>query len=81
MVPAFHESCEEIISKWEMLVLETGSVELDVRPDMIKLTADAISRAAFGSNYEQGQKLFKLLKEQIDLTLLMIQSVYFPSLR
>ncbi|XP_010685026.2 cytochrome P450 CYP72A219 [Beta vulgaris subsp. vulgaris] len=81
MLPAFRDSCAEIISKWEMEVPESGSVERDVLPDMMKLSADVISRAAFGSNYEEGQKIFELLKEQTDITLSMLQSVYIPGLR
>ncbi|XP_021718980.1 cytochrome P450 CYP72A219-like [Chenopodium quinoa] len=81
MLPAFRDSCEEIVNKWEMIVAERGSGELDVYPDIMQLGADVISRAAFGSNYEEGQKIFELLKEQTDLSLLMLQSVYFPGKR
>ncbi|XP_021718979.1 cytochrome P450 CYP72A219-like [Chenopodium quinoa] len=81
MLPVFRDSCEEILSKWEMLVAERGSGELDVFPDLMQLSADVISRAAFGSSYEEGQKIFELLKEQTDLGLLMQQSVYFPGKR
>ncbi|XP_021733658.1 cytochrome P450 CYP72A219-like isoform X1 [Chenopodium quinoa] len=81
MLPAFHDSCAEIINKWEMVVAEKGSGEVDVWPDLVKLSADVISRAAFGSNYEEGQRIFELLKDQADLALLMIQSVYIPGER
>ncbi|KAL2931746.1 hypothetical protein RDABS01_037156 [Bienertia sinuspersici] len=81
MLPAFRDSCAEIMNKWEKITVETGSVELDVWPDLTKLSADVISRAAFGSNYEEGQKIFELLKEQTDITLLMLQTVYFPGKR
>lgn len=81
MLPAFCDSCAEIINRWEMVVAKTGSGELDVWPDLMKLTASVISRAAFGSNYEEGQRIFELLKEQTEVTLLMLQSIYFPGRR
>ncbi|XP_021848479.2 cytochrome P450 CYP72A219-like [Spinacia oleracea] len=81
MLPAFRDSCEEIINRWELIVAERGSGEIDVYPDIMQLSADVISRAAFGSNYEEGQKIFELLKEQTDLALVIVQSVYFPGLR
>ncbi|KAL2931747.1 hypothetical protein RDABS01_037157 [Bienertia sinuspersici] len=81
MLPAFRDSCAEIMNRWEKLVVETGSVELDAWPDITKLSADVISRAAFGSNYKKGQKIFELLKEQTELTHLRLQSVNFPGRR
>jgi hypothetical protein len=81
MLPAFHDSCAEIINKWKMLVDETGSAELDVWPDLAKLSADVISRAAFGSNYEEGQMIFELIIEETDLILQTMHSVYIPGFR
>ncbi|CAO2818917.1 unnamed protein product [Amaranthus hypochondriacus] len=81
MLPAFHDSCAEIISKWKMLVDEMGSAELDVWPDLAKLSADVISRAAFGSNYEEGQMIFELIIEETDLILQTMHSVYIPGFR
>ncbi|XP_021848477.2 cytochrome P450 CYP72A219 [Spinacia oleracea] len=81
MLPAFRDSCEEIINKWEMVVAERGSGELDVYPDIVQLSADVISRAAFSSSYEEGQRIFELLKEQTKVALLIVKSVYFPGLR
>ncbi|CAO2818237.1 unnamed protein product [Amaranthus hypochondriacus] len=81
MLPAFRDSCAEMVDKWEMIVAETESGELDVWPDIKKLTADVISRAAFGSSYKDGQKIFELLKEQTDLANLMMPSIFIPGYR
>ncbi|XWS10213.1 hypothetical protein CRYUN_Cryun39dG0055900 [Craigia yunnanensis] len=80
MLPAFYQSCVELIRKWEMVFVE-GSSELDVWPDLINLTRDVISRAAFGSSYEEGKRIFQLLEEQTNLTVQAIQSVYIPGWR
>ncbi|KAL2943411.1 hypothetical protein RDABS01_031759 [Bienertia sinuspersici] len=81
MLPAFGVSAIEMISKWEKIISETGSSEIDVWPFLTSLSADVISRAAFGSSYEEGRKIFELLKGQTQLTLRLLQSVYIPGWR
>ncbi|MCL7036320.1 hypothetical protein MKW94_019329 [Papaver nudicaule] len=82
MMPAFSTSCIELIERWKKLVDPSkGSCELDVLPEMGKLTADVISRTAFGSNYEEGKRLFELQKEQIVLAIEAMQTLYIPSFR
>ncbi|XP_074311196.1 cytochrome P450 72A397-like [Silene latifolia] len=78
MLPAFHASVTEMTDKWENSMSETGSIELDVWPDITNLTADVISRAAFGSSFEEGRRIFELLKEQTQMTIRLFQSVYIP---
>ncbi|GMH28630.1 hypothetical protein Nepgr_030473 [Nepenthes gracilis] len=81
MLPAFHASCDEMITKLEEMVPRTGSHELDVWPYLATLTADVISRAAFGSNYEDGRRIFELLREQTSLIVQYSTSVYVPGWR
>ncbi|XVF18413.1 hypothetical protein REPUB_Repub11eG0019300 [Reevesia pubescens] len=81
MLPAFYESCIEMISKLKKSVFVEGSSELDVWPYLITLTRDMISRAAFGSNYEEGRRIFQLLEDQTHLTTKVVQSVYIPGWR
>ncbi|KMT12324.1 hypothetical protein BVRB_5g102660 [Beta vulgaris subsp. vulgaris] len=78
MLPAFEKSVTEIINKWEEIVSKTGSSEVDVWPHLTTLTADAISRAAFCSSYEDGRKLFELLTEQKELVIRLFKFVYIP---
>nr|GMC72707.1 cytochrome P450 CYP72A219-like [Ipomoea batatas] len=80
MVPAFYLSCSEMLSKWEKLVGAEGS-ELDVWPYLRTLTADGISRASFGSNYDEGKKIFELQEEQAVLTIQVVRSMNIPGLR
>ncbi|GLU17750.1 hypothetical protein SLE2022_341060 [Rubroshorea leprosula] len=81
MLPAFYQSCNEMIVKWEKLVSQEGSSELDVWPDLSSLTSDAISRTAFGSSYEEGKKIFQLQDELGQLIMQVLQSIYIPGLR
>lgn len=78
MLPAFETSVTEIMNKWEQIISKTGSSEVDVWPHLTTLTADAISRAAFCSSYEDGRKLFELLTEQKELVIRLFKFVYIP---
>ncbi|KAK9267321.1 hypothetical protein L1049_009745 [Liquidambar formosana] len=81
MLPAFSICCDEMIEKWEKLVGLEGSCELDVSLEFQKLTADAISRAAFGSSFEQGRQIFQLQKEQCKLYMDSYYMTAYPWLR
>ncbi|KAF3442301.1 hypothetical protein FNV43_RR16217 [Rhamnella rubrinervis] len=84
MVPAFALSCSEIISKWEELVVSSKdgrSCELDVWPYLQNMTADVISRTAFGSSYEQGRRIFQLQTEIAQLVITITRSIYIPGWR
>ena len=67
-----------MINKWELSTNGTSSVEVDVWPFIDNLAGDVISRTAFGSCYKEGQKIFKIQKEQIDLILQLLFIVYVP---
>ncbi|KAK8351477.1 hypothetical protein V6Z12_A05G035000 [Gossypium hirsutum] len=79
--PAFHLEKLKMIEQWKERASLQSSCEIDVWPELQKLTADAISRTAFGSSYEEGKKIFQLQKELISLTLEAMQSLYIPGFR
>ncbi|XP_021718983.1 cytochrome P450 CYP72A219-like [Chenopodium quinoa] len=81
VLPAFYDGSVEMITKWEKILDEEDSNELDAWPYLTTLSADVISRAAFGSSYEEGQQIFELLKEMTVMALSTLQSVYIPGLR
>jgi len=81
MFPPFIKCCDDLISKWEEMLGSDGSSEIDVWPFLHNMASDAISRTAFGSSYEEGRRIFQLLKEQIELTVEIISKVYIPGWR
>lgn len=82
MIPAFYESCIEMISKWERLVSEQGSsIEIDVWPYLEDVTSDAISRTAFGSSYEEGKRIFELQEEQGRRVVKALEMAFIPGMR
>ncbi|KAF6986930.1 hypothetical protein CFC21_004619 [Triticum aestivum] len=80
MLPAFAACCTELVQRWEGLALAAGDApcEVDVWPDMQNLTGDVISRAAFGSSYLEGRRVFQLQGEQLELVLLAMSKMHIP---
>ncbi|XP_057460614.1 cytochrome P450 CYP72A219-like [Actinidia eriantha] len=78
LLPAMHLCCNEVMSKWEALVSEKGSCDVDVLPYLNNLTCDVISRTAFGSSYEQGRRIFELQKEQAIIVSRALLLDYIP---
>lgn len=75
------QCCDEMISKWEELMSNSdGKFEIDVWPFLQIMTSDIISKTAFGSSYEEGKKIFQLLKEQTGL-IMKLRNVYIPGWR
>jgi cytochrome P450 len=82
MQPAFYESCNEIVSKWEDLAYaNNGSCEIDVWPELVNLSGDVISRTAFGSNFQEGERIFQLQAAQTRLITQLFRSPYIPGSR
>ncbi|KAL0855292.1 hypothetical protein Bca101_060445 [Brassica carinata] len=65
MVPVFHQSCSEVVGKWEKLVSDKGS-------------SYVISRTAFGSSYKEGQRIFELQAELSQLMILTFMKSFIP---
>ncbi|XP_071689849.1 cytochrome P450 CYP72A219-like [Rutidosis leptorrhynchoides] len=81
MFKAISSSCSDMVHKWELLTAESGSTEVDVWPYIDNLAGEVISRTAFGSSYEEGRKIFKIQKEQIDLIFQMLFMLHLPGRR
>ncbi|CAI9089134.1 OLC1v1023645C1 [Oldenlandia corymbosa var. corymbosa] len=81
MLPAFQVCASEMVNKWEESLSPEGSYDLDVWPSLVTLTSDVISRTAFGSNYEEGRKIFELQEEQAKHIITIGLSLAIPGLR
>lgn len=77
-LPEIHLSCKDTISKWKKLVTATGATEIDAWPYIENLARDMISRAAFGSNFEEGRRIFQLHEMQADLAFQFMATSYIP---
>ncbi|WOK91525.1 Cytochrome P450 [Canna indica] len=67
MLPAFSSCCSELMDRWEGMVGTDGCSEIDVWPDLQAFTGNVISRAAFGSRYEDGRRIFQLQTQQAQI--------------
>ncbi|KAD4179003.1 hypothetical protein R6Q59_022562 [Mikania micrantha] len=78
MFPVICSSCSNMIGKLERLTEGTGVVEVDVWPYIDSLAGDVLARTAFGSSYEEGQKIFQIQKEQMELAMQNLLLLYMP---
>ncbi|XP_076941705.1 cytochrome P450 CYP72A219-like [Bidens hawaiensis] len=81
MFSAISSSCIDMVQKWQLLTVGSSHTEVDVWPYIDNLAGDVISRTAFGSSYEEGQKIFRIQKEQIDLIFQMLIILQIPGRR
>ncbi|KAJ4806648.1 Cytochrome P450 72A14 [Rhynchospora pubera] len=78
MLPAFSTCCDELIDRWTNSVGPDGSFEMDVWPEMQNLTRDVISRAAFGSSYQEGRRIFQLQDELVEHIVKALPTTVLP---
>lgn len=67
-----------MISDWEGMLSSDGSCEMDVWPSLQNLASDVISRTSFGSSYQEGRRVFQLLKEQAELVMKDVVKAFIP---
>ncbi|KAL3502795.1 hypothetical protein ACH5RR_037244 [Cinchona calisaya] len=70
-----------MLSNGEEILSPDGSCDMDVWPSLQTLTSDVLSRTAFGSNYEEGRRIFELQREQADHVMTVGRSLYIPGMR
>ncbi|XP_059069036.1 cytochrome P450 CYP72A616-like isoform X2 [Cryptomeria japonica] len=80
MIPTIVRSGANMLDGWSKLIL-SGASEIDVQKEFNDLTADVISRTAFGSSLTEGKHIFEMQNKQMILVVDSFHSVYIPGFR
>ncbi|GFP96356.1 cytochrome p450 734a1 [Phtheirospermum japonicum] len=81
MIPMMAKSMEEALMKWSEKMSNAGKVEIEVLNWFENLVEDVITRATFGSSYEDGRAIFQMQSQQMVHATEAYQKIFIPGYR
>ncbi|KAI3737004.1 hypothetical protein L2E82_26996 [Cichorium intybus] len=81
LVPEIVASIKRFLDEIEANIGKENRLELDVFKEFNNLSADVISRIAFGSNFEEGKRVFELQDQLGTIASKALQTAYVPGSR
>ncbi|CAH2067352.1 unnamed protein product [Thlaspi arvense] len=80
-VPQMVTSTMTLLEKWEEMRNGEEEIEIEVHREIHGLSADMLSRTAFGNCVEEGKQIFALQERMMRLFYLVRWSIYIPGFR
>lgn len=74
-------STMKLLEKWEEMRNGEEEIELEIHRQIHSLSADILSRTAFGNSVEEGKQIFVLQERMMRLFYRVRWSVYIPGFR
>lgn len=81
MIPMMGKSMEAAVMGWSEEMEREGKVEVDVSEWYQNLVEDVITRATFGTSYDQGKAIFHLQSQQMVHATEAYHKVFIPGYR
>ncbi|KAL8458086.1 hypothetical protein ACS0TY_034991 [Phlomoides rotata] len=81
MIPSMAKSIEESVMVWSEEMSNAGKVEIEVCDWFQKLVEDVITRATFGSSYQEGKAIFEMQSQQMVHATEAYQKIFIPGYR
>lgn len=80
-VPGMLASVTKMLNNWEERIGVRDEFEVEIHEEFHKSSAEIFSKAALGSDFENGKHIFAIQQQQEILTHQAMQTVYIPGFR